>query len=127
MRVKTKALMYLAVVFVTGFLLGFVVNSLTRQYAGASSSLSFSEYHQKPQIVESLKKELQLSDEQSVKLEAILDSSHERFVSLQNDYKPRCKQVVTKTITEIRAILTPEQASRFDQVLEKHFSRNKRR
>lgn len=125
MNLKTKALLYLACVFSTGFLLGFAAHSLADRYTGASDRLSFADYHSKPQMVAGLTKELDLMPEQAARLEKIIDSSRRHFIALQDDFKPRCDKITKKTISEIRTILTPEQVERFNRFLKKHPIRRK--
>lgn len=123
MTLKTKALLYLAGIFAIGFLLGFVAGSRTHLYTDADSTLPIADYHRQAETVRKLTSELGLNAEQARRLEQIVGACHRRFIALRNDYKPRSDEIIDHTISEIRAILTPEQNRLYDQYLKKHRQR----
>lgn len=125
MNFKAKVLLYLGGIFLTGFLLGFVVGSFANRYTGASPRLSLTEYHSKAEIVKALKEELNLTGQQVGELEKIVDVCRDRFLTLRRDFKPRSDEIVRTAIAEIHGMLAPEQARRFDQFLREHLSNSK--
>jgi Spy/CpxP family protein refolding chaperone len=67
-------------------------------------------------IVNRLDRQLDLTDEQRTKIEAILDRRHERIRAIMEQTHPRVRAEVEQTNAEIEAILTPEQRVKFEKL-----------
>jgi Spy/CpxP family protein refolding chaperone len=73
-----------------------------------------------------LVRDLQLSPEQTAKVDAALQRNREKLDTIFAQDKPEIEQVRQGTQQEIRQLLTPEQQARFDQLQAKikaHFDR----
>ncbi|MBI4445160.1 MAG: hypothetical protein HY645_04560 [Acidobacteria bacterium] len=125
MKIKTKAVLYLSGVFISGLLLGMVIGIYTERSTDASPPLSFTEYHGKSQVVAKLRAELDLNDQQVASIEKIVDSCRQRFLALRDDFKPLSDRLVSKMNADIRAILTSEQRERFDKFLDREFRKRR--
>ena len=72
------------------------------------------------EIRERLVKELSLTDEQQKKLEPILEESRTQFMGLarvpQNQRRAAATRIREETRQKVRAILTPEQQAKYDQL-----------
>jgi len=65
-----------------------------------------------------LDRQLDLSVEQLERIEAILQSSHEKAMELRNDLHPRVMTIMDRAHDEIADILDPEQREKFQQLLQ---------
>jgi Spy/CpxP family protein refolding chaperone len=104
----------IAVVFVLGTLTGASVISLyhTRRAAGSAS-----EKHGGPRrgMIEKMKQELNLTDEQAVQIQALMEESRKDFRAAF-DACPQLKETRDKTAARIRPLLTAEQQQKFDEL-----------
>jgi Spy/CpxP family protein refolding chaperone len=63
--------------------------------------------------------ELELSPEQSAKIEFILAESQERTRELWEEVAPQMREEVKATQEEIRSVLTPQQQEKFEELMKK--------
>jgi len=69
---------------------------------------------------EKMRRELNLTDEQTKSVSAILDDTRNEYRSLRAELRPRFEEPRQKARTKIRALLTPEQQQKFDALVAQH-------
>jgi Spy/CpxP family protein refolding chaperone len=69
-------------------------------------------------LIERLDRELQLTPEQKVRVQAIFDERRSHLEAVQRDIATRAEREQHELQAEVRKVLTPEQQSRFDRWLE---------
>ena len=103
-------------VFLLGCVTGASLDSLYR--LGASGDDARHERgggrRDKERVFEKMKSDLQLTDQQSAEVRAIIDQSREEYRALRSEVRPRYEEVRARARARIRALLTPEQQQRFD-------------
>jgi Spy/CpxP family protein refolding chaperone len=113
-RGTTRLKIWLVVlgVFLLGCVTGASLDSLYRLRAGGRERSV--ERGRRGDIFEKLKSELNLTEQQSTDVRAIIDQSQEEFRALRNEINPRYDAVRAAARSRIRALLNPEQQQRFD-------------
>jgi hypothetical protein len=69
-----------------------------------------------PPFRERIAHELDLSPEQRVRVDSVLERSHREFCAIQADIRPRVESVLVRTRRELEAVLTPEQRAQADKL-----------
>jgi Spy/CpxP family protein refolding chaperone len=115
-KVKLQVWVLIAVVFALGAVTG---GSLDRVYLAKRSALS-NDHPNRPRgphrMVERLKSDLNLSDEQVAKVKTILEESRKEFPPSRFAECPGVVQSRARTRARIREALTPEQQKRYDEI-----------
>ena len=127
-RTKQVAALYLAIVFAAGASLGFA----TSQFYSAKSaeavnqtSLTATQYRMK--LVEDLDAALQLDEEQVDEILTILDDVGERFHEVRDAMEPEFEAIRSERATRITAVLTEDQRSQYQLILEERRRRREER
>lgn len=127
-RGKTRLKIWLAVaiVFALGTVTGASLNSLYRLRAGDGERRGMrGGPRDKDKAFERMKRDLDLNDQQSTEIRAILDQTRNEYRALRTEVRPRYDTIRQNARTRIRALLTPEQQQRFDiKVAERDARRN---
>lgn len=76
-------------------------------------------YRQK-RFLSKLDKKLKLTSEQRTKIEQILNEKHKKIQDLRGEVRPKFKALRESAQSEIRAVLTAEQQTKFDELIQKH-------
>ncbi len=63
--------------------------------------------------------QLDLTGEQQVQVDSILEHHRERWVQVQEEVSPRFREIVDATRDQIYSILEPEQRAEYDSLLER--------
>jgi hypothetical protein len=63
-----------------------------------------------------LESRLALDKDQVVKVRAIFDAQHPRFVEIMREVQPELRALHDRTDAEIRKVLRPEQAAKLDEL-----------
>jgi Spy/CpxP family protein refolding chaperone len=114
--------------FVATFLLGAVV--------GAAGVLLYGWYggqwHRpgrpnKEEIVRRLTRDLELTESQVGEIRKIFDESGAKFRALEQEVGPRFQAIRQERRDRIRAVLTPEQREKFDEIIRRREAKEKRR
>jgi Spy/CpxP family protein refolding chaperone len=74
-----------------------------------------------------MERDLGLNPEQRDQIEAIIRDTHERVRTLVDGLKPETQAEFQRMESEIKALLTPEQAAKFDELAEERRQRRMRR
>ena len=109
---KLKIWLVLLVVFVLGAVTGAALGGLYRSRAS-------SERPEKAmrERFEKMRSELNLTDEQTKAVSAILEETRNEYRALRTELKPRFDEPRQKARTRIRALLTAEQQQKFDAMV----------
>ena len=114
-RTRLKIWLVLLGVFVLGCVTGAALTGLYRSRAsGDRSEAREKAMHER---FENMRRELNLTDEQTTAVRAILDETREEYRTLRTELRPRFEEPRQKARTRIRALLTPEQQQRFDAMV----------
>ncbi len=123
-KTRLKIWLVLAGIFVIGCVMGAALDGLYRTRAGETGRRGErGRKHEK--IFEEARRELNLSDEQSVKVRAILDETREEFRALHGEMRPRFDAIRQKARARMRETLTPEQETRFDEMMARRDQKRK--
>src|SRR5207302_8197503 len=109
---KLKIWLVLLIVFVLGGVTGAALGGLYR--SRASSERPEKAMHER---FEKMRRELNLTDEQTKSVSAILDDTRNEYRSLRAELRPRFEEPRQKARTKIRALLTPDQQQKFDALV----------
>ena len=71
-------------------------------------------------IVKRLDHDLKLDDEQRRKLQSIVDDTHIQLRQIRAKTEPETRQALSDAEARVRAILYPEQVTKFDELLRKN-------
>lgn len=109
---KLKVWLVLVVVFALGSITGAALTGLYRSRAGADRPEKA--MHDR---FEKMRTELNLTDEQTKSISAILDETRNEYRALRAELRPRFEEPRLKARAKIRALLTPEQQQKFDALV----------
>lgn len=109
---KIKIWLVLTLVFALGCVTGAALDVLyhTRYGAGRGDVRG----HDMQAHFETMRRELNLTDEQANAVRVILDETREEFRTLRTELRPRFDEPRQRARARIRALLTPEQQQKFD-------------
>ena len=109
---RLKVWLVLVVVFALGSITGAAVTGLYRSRAsGGRSEMSPHERFEK------MRRDLNLNDEQTKAVSAILDETRNEYRALKTELRPRFEEPRQRARARIRALLTPEQQQKFDALI----------
>ena len=78
------------------------------------------------ELFEDLRRDLNLNDQQAAQVRAILEETQNQFRQLRVEVRPRYDALRQQASEKIRAVLTPEQQKRFDQIVAERDARHRR-
>jgi Spy/CpxP family protein refolding chaperone len=112
--------------FIITFLLGIVVGGAGVLFYGWYGG-HWHRGFEKQRIVQRLTRELNLTDAQVKQLDQIVDDSMKRFAELRKQFEPQFDAAREESNNRIRQILTPEQLTKFNEMVRRFEERGKRR
>lgn len=104
--------LYLALVFVSGILVGGVGVWLFT----ANSVSGFNPEDARRRYTEEMQTRLQLTPEQSTKLQQIFESTHHRLEALRGKWFPEVKAIQDEQFEQIRQMLNAEQRAEYEKM-----------
>lgn len=113
-RTRLKIWLMLVGVFVLGCATGASLDSAYRLRAGGDARQEMRGRRGQEEMFESMKRDLNLSEQQATEIRAILDQTRNDYRALRADVRPRYDAARQNARTRIRALLTPEQQKIFD-------------
>ncbi|HXE74242.1 MAG TPA: hypothetical protein VNN18_01220 [Candidatus Xenobia bacterium] len=116
MMTNRRAIAYLFLVFVLGAALG-VLGTLWAGRTGWAAPGAPPSMRNKQDASEWLTRELNLSADQQRQLGVILDETAAQYEAIRDRVRPEYDQVRQQGRDKIRAILTPEQKARFEELV----------
>ena len=111
-QTRLKLWLLLVVVFGLGYVTGVAVNEL--YYSRASGDRPEARERAMHEGFEKMRRELNLTDEQTTAVCAALDETRNEYRTLRADLRPCFEEPRQKARARIRALLTPEQQQKFD-------------
>ena len=124
-RTRLKIWLVVVGVFALGCLSGVALDGAYRLRAAAIPREGGR--HEKKDIFERMRNDLNLTDEQARQVKAVLDETRDEYRTLSAECRPRYDAIRQKGRERIRALLTPEQQQRFDAKVAEHDARERER
>ena len=112
-KVKLQVWLLIAVVFALGAVTG---GSLDRLYLARSGALRTDHQRGPNRMVDRMKSDLNLNDEQVAKIKTIFDESRKEFPPSRFAQCPGYMESRARTRQRIRETLTTDQQKRFDEI-----------
>lgn len=123
---RAWALALLVAVFLVGGAAGAGVDRMlvgARQESSTEHTRSGGDRDRRRSYLDWLAAELTLTDEQRTQVQGILERSREHASVLWREYRPRYQELQEQARAEIRALLTEEQVTAYDALLERQRQR----
>ena len=111
-----RAILYLVAIFVLGVVVGLLGERLIERRWGREHE-SWKERRAK--VVDRFSRELNLTPEQRDQLARILDETGQRYQTLHEQVRIQYNEIRQSGRQRIREILTPEQRTRFEEIVKK--------
>jgi Spy/CpxP family protein refolding chaperone len=121
-----KAALWVGAVFLLGAALGGVLGYLFAHRPVSAANQPLSEAERRAKKTAELKSELALTPQQSQQLDAILEHWHSETKTIRDQTEAQIEAIRQKGRNEIRAILTPEQQPKFQELLKRFDEERKR-
>ena len=115
-QAKIKIWLVLVAVFVLGTVTGGALTGLYRSRASSGGTRDSRDRTMKDRF-EKMRQELNLTDEQTTQVRAILDETRNEYKTLREELRPRFEEPRLKARTKIRALLNPDQQKKFDALV----------
>ncbi len=112
-RTRLKMWLVLVAVFVLGSVTGVALTGLYRSRAAAGDRPETREKAMHDRF-EKMRAELNLTDDQTKAVQAVIDETRNEYRALRTELRPRFEEPRQKARARIRALLTPEQQQKFD-------------
>jgi|SRR5207244_2521310 len=114
-RTRLKIWLVLVAVFVLGSVTGAALTGLYRSRAsGDRPEARERAMHER---FEKMRQQLNLTDQQTTAVRAILDETRNEYRALKTELRPRFEEPRQKARARIRALLTPGQQQKFDAMV----------
>jgi Spy/CpxP family protein refolding chaperone len=131
---RSSAILSVALVFLSGALVGAVANRLYMVTTVSSTATSLpprppdrNPEEVRKRLVAEMRTEVKLDDQQVKDLEKIYDRTREQFDDLHKHFDTEGRAVRDKQTEAIKALLRPEQEPLYDQLRAKHEAERKAR
>jgi Spy/CpxP family protein refolding chaperone len=121
-----KAALWVGAVFLLGAALGGVLGYLFAHRPVSAANTPLSESERRAKKIAELKSELSLTPQQSQQVDAILDNWHSETKAIRDQSDAQIVAIRQKRRNEIRAILTPEQQPKFEELMKRYDEERKR-
>ena len=116
-KVKTQVWLLILVVFLLGGVAGASVDRLLLLKGQSNSPTNKGDHGGgRARMIEQMQKDLNLTDEQTASVRAIFDDMRKEFSPRRFDECPGIRESREKSRARVRAILTPEQQKKFDEI-----------
>src|SRR5215213_9818140 len=124
---QSKARLIVLAVFVIGFTAGALSMNLYQRSSGPEAYQAESDDRPQQQIVRRMNQRLGLTSEQQNSISRILDETFDHYNEIRKeieprikDFKPRFDEERQKSRDRIRALLTPEQLPKFEEMVKEN-------
>jgi Spy/CpxP family protein refolding chaperone len=112
-RTRLKMWLLLLGVFLLGAVSGSALTGLYRSRASGPEARARAMHER----FENMRRELNLTDEQTTAVRTIIDETRNEYRALRAELRPRFEEPRQKARAKIRALLTPEQQKKFDAMV----------
>jgi hypothetical protein len=118
---RQKAGLWLAVVFALGLAIGVVFgyNFAHKSFAAGKPPASLSEPERRAARVADLTRELQLTPEQSQRVDSVLHQAHDEMKAIHEKSDADMDAVRQKARSQMRTFLTPDQLPKYEAFVKK--------
>lgn len=123
-RMRVVLWLTIVVVFALGGVAGASLDSLYRNRTGAARS---DRNHGTDKILETMRHDLNLNDQQSQQIHAILDDTRTQYRALRTEVRPRYETIRQQARGRIRALLSPDQQQHFDAMIAERDAKDAKR
>jgi len=113
---SSRPIIGVVLVFVLGVLCGSLATHMLYK-CRFDSILSGSALSREAGIVRRLERKLELDDGQREQVRAIVHDAQEEIKTVRSRIHPQTEAIIEKAQSKIRAILTPEQGRRYEQMI----------
>jgi Spy/CpxP family protein refolding chaperone len=113
---RSRPIIGVVLVFILGILCGSLATHVLYK-CRFESILSDSAISREAGIVRRLDRKLDLDDRQEKQVRAIVHDAQEEIKSARSRIRPQTEAIIEKAQAKIRAILTPEQGNKFEQMI----------
>ena len=115
-RANTRLKIWLVIigVFILGGATGVLLDGVYRMRASGNARPEMHNNHHAEEVIEHMKSDLNLSDDQVTQVRAILDQTRNDYHALRAEVRPRYDAVRQNARVKIRALLNAEQQRKFD-------------
>lgn len=117
MSPQRRTAMYVALIFVSGLLLGGTLMNFAEHYWLHAHPASEYDIRQHRLIAQRMAQRLHLSAAQQDQVDRVLQQTLGQYQALELRLAPQFDQVRTRDRDNLRAILTPAQRTQFDQIV----------
>jgi Spy/CpxP family protein refolding chaperone len=124
-KARREAAVLVFVVFLLGVLLGGVGNHLWGSRVWGNSGGRPGPPPSREQVLANFTRELELTPDQEKQLGSILDDSRSKFHALDRSMDPQRMQIRDESRAQMRALLTPDQQTKFDAFLQRQDQQRK--
>lgn len=111
---KLSAGVYLALVFLSGALVGGFSARLYQTHSVNASAAPRNPEEWRKRYVSDFKTRVNLDDAQLVQLQQILDETRQKFQKMREAEKPQAQAIANEQTERIRAMLRPEQKENYE-------------
>jgi Spy/CpxP family protein refolding chaperone len=112
-RTRLKMWSLLVGVFVLGAVTGSALTGLYRSRASGSESRDRAMHER----FENMRRELNLTEDQTTQVRTIIDETRNEYRALRTELRPRFEEPRQKARARIRALLTPDQQKKFGAMI----------
>lgn len=123
---KSRPIIGVVLVFFLGILCGSLATHLLYNYR-FESILSSRSHAREEVIVSRLDSKLALDDRQEEQVRATVHETHEEINAARSQIRSQTEAIIEKAQVKIRSILTPEQVTKFDQMIAAHKEKLRKR
>jgi signal recognition particle subunit SEC65 len=116
---RSRPIIGVVLVFILGILCGSLATHLLYK-CRFESILSNSALSREEGIVRRLHRKLALDDRQEKQVRAIVHDAQQEIKTARSRIRPQTEAIIEKAQAKIRAILTPEQDNKFEQMIAAH-------
>jgi DNA anti-recombination protein RmuC len=120
---KLWIILSLIVVFIAGVICGILIDkNMLNKRTHDSRRRSSTRFP----TLEMMAEELVLTSEQQAQIREIFHNNEERFKNLRQDMDKRLSDIRAQLLTDIKSVLTDEQKTKFEAMIDKYKSQRKR-
>ncbi|HWR51548.1 MAG TPA: hypothetical protein VN428_10600 [Bryobacteraceae bacterium] len=112
MRLPNIVKLYALLVFLSGALVG----GVAVQFYNARTVRGYNPADMRKQYAEEIRTRLNLNAEQSKRLDAVFEDTHQQFRSLREKYRPEVKAIQEYQAQKIREMLDENQRREYDKM-----------
>lgn len=117
-----RAYLYFGLTFIFGIILG-----AAGFYAYATQTGHWHRHFSRERLIQQMTRDLDLSSDQVQQLRGILDDSGKKYHAMEQQVEEQAHALHQETRGRIRQMLRPEQAAKYDAIINQHEKERRRR